>query len=253
MISLMEATASRSMMHSVQLILPKGESTSKEKVMRNQTTKIAHVVKLYGHCLRDLEIACWEFREPAALAIRELRNLRRLSIRLDHPHTRYGGLQPSFWDEAEGSTVWNLLAGGKGKGGEEAPLGRLRVLELERAGVTDYQFGKILEGNLGLREVRLRKCLGLTDKAFKILAESAVGAELETFHFTRSEVAKIDGRVLVWVGKMKDLQVRVVNFIYCDSCSYSKVLKALADHYLCEVAEFAWVLQHRLRASEENE
>lgn len=27
----------------------------------------------------------------------------------------------------------------------------------------------------------------------------------------------------------------------------------LADHSLCEVVEFAWVLQHRLRASEENE
>ena len=183
--------------------------------MQKQNAKIAHVVRLYGHCLRDLEIACWELREPAAMAIRELRNLRRLSIRLDHPHTRYSGLQSSFWDEAEGSTVWNLLAGGKGKGGEEA-LGRLRVLELERAGVTDYQFGKILEGNKGLKEVRLRKCLGLTDKAFKTLAESAVGRELETFHFTRSEAARIDDRVLVWVGKMKGLKVRVVNLSCCD-------------------------------------
>ncbi len=217
MISLMEATASRSVLHSVQLILPKGESTSKEKVMQNQNAKIAHVVRLYGHCLRDLEIACWEFREPAAVAIRELRNLRRLSIRLDHPHTRYGGLQPSFWDEAEGSTVWNLLAGGKGKGGEEEALGRLRVLELERAGVTDYQFGKILEGNKGLKEVRLRKCLGLTDKAFKILAESAVGRGLETFHFTKSAAARIDERVLAWIGKMKSLKVRVVNPSCCDS------------------------------------
>lgn len=109
---------------------------------------------------------------------------------------------------------------GDGEGGEEGALGRLRVLELERAGVTDYQFGKILEGNRGLKEIRLRKCLGLTDKAFKILAESVVGRELETLHFTRSEVAKIDGRVLVWVGQMKGLKVRVVNFRCCDSCSY---------------------------------
>ena len=213
MISLMEATADRSCLHSVQMILPKSESRKKDKVIRNQNLRIANVVEKYPHTLRDLEIACWELQESAAAAVAKLRNLKRLSIRLDHPHTRYSGLDASFWETAPGSTAWNLLASKPEKG--KAALGRLQSLSLERAGITDYQLVKILESNPQLTELRLRKCVGLTDKIFKILAEGRVGRGLEVLHFTRCNGEEIDERVLEWIGKIPNLKVWCPLILVC--------------------------------------
>ncbi|KAK3178794.1 hypothetical protein OEA41_000931 [Lepraria neglecta] len=205
MISLMEATADRSCLHSVQMILPKSECRKKDKVIRNQNLRIANVVEKYTHTLRDLEIACWELQESAAMSLAQLKNLKRLSIRLDHPHTRFSGLEPSFWETAPGSPVWNLLASKKGEKGKSA-LGRLQSLNLERAGITDYQLAKILESNPNIRELSLRKCVNLTDKIFKILAEGKVGRKLEVLHFTKCCGVEIDERVLDHIGRLPNLK-----------------------------------------------
>lgn len=206
MISLMEATATRSCLHSVQLLLPKNESKKKDRVLKNQNLRIANVVERYTHTLRDLEIACWELQDSAALSLAKLKNLKRLSIRLDHPHTRFSDVDPTFWDSAPGSPVWNLLATKKGEKGHSA-LGRLQSLNLERAGITDYQLTKILESNPNITELRLRKCLGLTDKIFKILAEGKVGRRIEILHFTRHCGEEIDERILAYIGRIKNLKV----------------------------------------------
>ncbi len=203
MVSLMEATADRSYLHSVQMILPKTESRTKVKVIHNQNLRIRKVVDAYRQTLRDLEVALWELDDSTVCSIAQLKNLKRLSIRLDHPHTRFPGIDRQFWESSPGSTVWNSLASKPGR----RALGRLRSLNLERAGITDYQLAKVLESNPMLTELRLRKCLTLTNKTFKILAESNVGRHIETLCFTKSDSDDIDGRLLEYIGKLPNLKV----------------------------------------------
>lgn len=203
MVSLMEATADRSCLHSVQMILPKDESRAKVKVIYNQNLRIRKVVDGYQHTLRDLEVALWELHDSSACSIAQLRNLKRLSIRLDHPHTRFPGIDRQFWESSPGSTVWNNLASKS----EKTALGRLRSLNLERAGITDYQLAKVLESNPMLTEIRLRKCLNLTDKTFKIVAESKIGRRIKTLCFTKSDSDSIDDRILEHIGKLPNLKV----------------------------------------------
>lgn len=197
--------ADRSCLHSVQVVLPKHESRTKDKIIYNQNFRIQKVVHAFRHTLRDLELALWELHDSSASAIAQLKNLKRLSIRLDHPHTRYSGIDPQFWDCSPGSTVWNLLASRPGKA---SALGRVQSLNLERVGITDYQLAKVLESNPTLIELRLRKCFTLTDKTFKILAESKVGRQLETLHFTKSNIDEIDEGILSYIGSLPKLKVR---------------------------------------------
>ena len=203
MVSLMEATADRNYLHSVQMILPKDESRTKVKVIHNQNLRIRKVVDAYRQTLRDLEVALWELDDSTVYSIAQLKNLKRLSIRLDHPHTRFPGIDRQFWESSPGSTVWNSLASKPGR----RALGRLRSLNLERAGITDYQLAKVLESNPMLTELRLRKCLTLTNKTFKILAESNVGQHIETLCFTKSDSDDIDSRLLEYLGKLPNLKV----------------------------------------------
>ena len=203
MVSLMEATADQSYLNSVQMILPKDESRTKVKVIHNQNLRIRKVVDAYQSTLRDLEVALWELDDSSACSIARLKNLKRLSIRLDHPHTRFPGVDRQFWETSPGSTVWNNLASKS----RQRTLGRLRSLNLERAGITDYQLAKILENNPMVTELRLQKCLSLTNKTFKLLAESNVGRHIETFHFTKSNNDEIDSRMLQYIGKLPNLKV----------------------------------------------
>lgn len=205
MISLMEATADRSCLHSVQMILSKNESRTKDMVINKQNLRTQKVVGKYQKTLRNLEIALWDLQGCAASSIAQLTNLKRLSIRLDHPHTRYSGIDQHFWETAPGSTVWNGLASKSGEAG--GALGRLQSLNLERAGITDYQLAKVLESNPRLTELRLQKCFNLTYKTFKTLSESKIGPQLETLHFTKSNNDKIDEPILDCIAKLPKLKV----------------------------------------------
>ena len=57
MVSLMEATADRSCLHSVQMILSKRDARTKDKVISNQNLAVSTVVDRYQSSLRDLEVA----------------------------------------------------------------------------------------------------------------------------------------------------------------------------------------------------
>ena len=212
----MEATANRNCLHSVQMILPKQEARTKEKVIHNQNLRIRKVVDSYRDSLRDLEIALWELQDSSAKSIAQLKNLRKLSIRLDHPHTRHASVDSQFWEASPGSTVWNMLASRPGKA---RSLGRLQSLSLERAGITDYQLAKLLKSNPQLTELRLRKCFTLTDKTFKVLAESPVAPHLETLHFTKSDTEEIDERILEHIGRLPNLKVRLLYYSACNLLS----------------------------------
>lgn len=185
--------ADRSCLHSVNIVLPKHECRTKDKVICNQNSRAREIVVKYQHTLRSFEIALWELQEISANSIAQLRNLQKLSVRLDHPYTRHPGIEHKFWDTSPASTVWNILAS---KPGKTTALGRLRSLNLERAGITDYQLARIVESNPKLTELRLSRCFNLTTKTFKFLAESAVGRQLEVLHFTKCASNQIDDSIL---------------------------------------------------------
>ena len=93
------------------------------------------------------------------------------------------------------------------KQGKVNALGRLQSLSLERAGLTDFQLARIIDSNPSLTELRLRKCFNLTEKLFKILADSKVGQQLEVLHFTKSQSEGIDDRILDCIGRLPKLKV----------------------------------------------
>ena len=132
-----------------------------------------------------------------------LSNRQYWPVSLQSSHTRFPGLDRNFWESSPASTVWNILASKPGK----TTLSRLRSLSLERAGITDYQLARVLESKPMLAELRLHKCLTLTNKTFKSLAESNVGQHIETLCFTKNE--KIDDRILEHIGKLPNLKVQL--------------------------------------------
>ena len=204
MVSLMEAAPDRHYTHTFQTVLPKAQSQNRKMVVRNQNARVQTILSQYQHTLRDLEISLWELQEPAAWSISQLKNLRGLSIRLDQPCTSFPDVGRSFWETSPGSTIWNGLFAESGQG---PILSRLESLDLERAGITDYQLEQILNNNPGVRDVRLRKCLNLTDETFQYLACSNVGRQLKTLHFTKHWGKMIDNRILGYIGKLANLDV----------------------------------------------
>ena len=241
LLNLMEATASNNCLHAIQIVLPKTGCKNQEPIVRMQNRKIQAVLKRYQSIFRNLEIAMWDISEGTATVLAQLRNLRHLSIRLDHPHTRHPAVDRSFWQQSPGSTVWNSLAS---KPGKTCALGRLRSLNLERTGITDYQLKEILKTNPNLTELRLRKCFTLTEGAFKFLAGSQVGQRLETFHFTMVDDERIDERVLKHIAKLPKLKVTLVQLFHC--FAYVLIIGGI-------VAFFAWMSPHRKRNCGENE
>ncbi|MCJ1382782.1 hypothetical protein MMC17_005895 [Xylographa soralifera] len=201
MISLLDAHDDQSKTHNVQIVLPKKDGRSKRTVIRNQNKIIFDVVDKYQHTLQDLEVTLWDL-QSAAESIAKARNLRSLSIRLDHPHTRYADVDRSFWKAAPGSTVWNTLYG-KGEGSKV--FGRLESLNLERGGITDYQLQCILQENPHIIQLRLRKCLGLTEDFLQNLVCSRLGKSLRLLHFTHNTVEWVDERVLKHVKGLPSL------------------------------------------------
>ena len=112
------------------------ESRTKSNLILNQNLRIRKIVDTHQHIIQDLEVDLWELHDTSACSIAQLKNLKRLSIRLDHPHTRLPGDDRQFWESSPGSTVWTNLASKT----EKTTLGRLRSLNLERAGITNYQW-----------------------------------------------------------------------------------------------------------------
>ena len=208
--SLMESSEERSSIHSVQVILPRSESRTKSMTVRNQNNVIECVVKRYRHSLRDLEIALWELSQGTARSIAQMENLRHLAIRLDHPHTRHTGVDRNFWRTSPGSTVWNVLSNELGHNSTNRSChGRLQSLALERAGITDYQLQKILERNPSITDLRLQKCLLLTQETFEYLANSSHRCNLKVLHFTQSTSSEIDNRLLPYIEMLSKLDVSI--------------------------------------------
>lgn len=203
MVSFIESSPSRDSTYSVPVVLSKGNSRTKEQVLRHQNRIVQAVADRYRHTLRDLEVAIWDIDEATAISLARLRNIRRLSLRLDHPFTRHRDLSKIYWDSAPPSTVWNSLVGLRGKG---ACFDRLESLNLERAGVTDYQLQRLLERSPRLRELRLQKCTNLTEETFEYLANSDFAKTLEILHFTNTDSEAIDERVLKHLVNMTKLK-----------------------------------------------
>ena len=204
LLSRMEIVEDPDTTYEVHTILGKRKARNKSMIIFNQNLMIARVLHKYSNSLRDLEISLWDLQQPSAEALAKLNGIQRLSIRLDHPNSNCTDLDPSHWCHSPGSTVWNFLYARPGS----APIfGRLRSLSLERAGVTDYQLLRILDNNPRITELKLRKCLTLTDEFFRGLSRSRVGKQLKLLHFTQSENTSVDGRVLKYISKMPSLEV----------------------------------------------
>lgn len=204
MISLMEAAADISSIHSVQMVLPKTQTRTKDMIIRNQNSVVQKVIDKHRQTLRDLEIAIWDLKKPSACSVSTLVNLRRLSIRLDHPHTRHAKVDRDFWEISPVSTVWNSFFA---KPDGRKVFGSLQSLILERAGITDFQLQQVLKNNPKISDLRLRKCLVLTRETFGHLAREEINNRLETLHFTWHGGNEIDDAILDYIENLTNLKV----------------------------------------------
>ncbi|KAI9817774.1 MAG: hypothetical protein M1827_000893 [Pycnora praestabilis] len=209
LISFMESPTSSQLLaiHSVPIVLKKRASHDKYQIIRNQNSTTRHILTQYSRTLRDLELVLWDLDEGTAKILANMKNLRRLSLRFDHPHTRHVRLPRGYWDESPGSTIWNHFDVDDGTGKGEKAFGRLETLTLERSGITDYQLQRILVNNPRIKELRLQKCLNLTEETFEFIAShSPLNQTLETLHFTKSNNHDIDERVLKHIGRLSNLK-----------------------------------------------
>ena len=188
----------------VHIVLSKSESRSTYAIIRSQNSVTKALISKYEHTLRDLDVALWEVEEHTTKTIATARNLKHLSIRLDHPYTRHPRLDRTFWDSSPGSTVWNSLCT---KHNEYGALGRLQSLSLARAGITDYQMQQLLESNPQIRTLCLQKCLNLTKEFFEDLTRSRVGRRLKKLHFTDNKSHGINDGILEHVGMLPCVKV----------------------------------------------
>lgn len=202
LVSLMESLEDTT--HSVQIILERRKARNKDMAIFNQNVTISRVLHKHHGSLRSLEIALWDLQQSSAEALSKLGGLRRLSIRMDHVNTRFVDLPRSFWCKSPGSTVWNCLYS---KDQSNPIFGRLQSLNLERAGITDYQLQRILDENPNIREIKLQKCLTITDEFFRELSKCTVGRRLEILHFVQSDALSIDSRILRYIGLLPALKV----------------------------------------------
>ncbi|KAI4148496.1 MAG: hypothetical protein LQ340_005065 [Diploschistes diacapsis] len=202
LLSLMETVDDVDDTHSVQRILEKRRTRNKDMIMFNQNLVVARILHKYSASLRDLEISLWDLQQPSAEALAKLKGLRRLSIRLDHPTSR-------FWN--------HLYAKTRGM----PVFGRLTSISLERAGITDYQLLRLLEANPDITEIRLRKCLTLSDEFFRGLSQGKLGKQVRILHFTQCESPRIDGRILKYIEAMTSLES--LSFFACFNISNTQV------------------------------
>ncbi|KAI9779765.1 MAG: hypothetical protein M1816_003434 [Peltula sp. TS41687] len=209
LISFMDVPSTRptssSQGQSVTITLPKNDTKTRQQIIRNQNGVAAKIIRDNGASIRDLELVLWELEKPLADALATLPNLRRLSLRFDHPHARHAHVDRSYWDAAPTGTVWNLLSATCGDQPRKV-FGRLEALNLERSGITDYQLERIIETNPRITELRLQKCLALSEEFFEYLARSPIAKSLKVLHVTKNDSVEMDERILTYIGKLTGLK-----------------------------------------------
>ncbi|KAI9838560.1 MAG: hypothetical protein M1819_004869 [Sarea resinae] len=202
------------------IILPRKDTTFKPDVIHAQNQLVRTVISRYRTPLRELDLAIWELEESTAEALAGMQNLRRLSLRLDHPHIRHRDVTRRDWDVATPSTLWNHF---------KDCFGRLESLVLERSGITDYQLGQIIRHNPRMRELKLHKCFGLGVEFFEELTRTPVAESLKVFCFTKSDGREIDDRVLEYIGMMPNLTT--LSFYGCENIDGKKARKLNAEQW----------------------
>ncbi|KAI9761737.1 MAG: hypothetical protein M4579_000831 [Chaenotheca gracillima] len=218
----------------VRMLLPKRDARSRRHVVRNQNRVAAEVLPKYASSLRDLELVLWELEAPVCDVLRTMPNLRRLSMRFDHPHTRHTKVEKSYWETSPRSTIWNFLCTTDGRFPSTTPMfGRLEALKLERSGITDFQLEQILRCNPRIVDLRLQKCLTLTEETFEFLARGGSGtreddgsgvvitSRLKTLHFTKSNNGEIDERILKYISKL--ISLKNLSFRGCNNLDPNQI------------------------------
>jgi hypothetical protein len=204
-ISRSTSTDSKPSTHNVPIILCKREARDKHQIIRSQTSKLVDIISRHAPTLRSLEVSAWALEQDLADVLVTMPNLRTLAVRLDHPTVRHARVPKSFWDVSPLSPVWNTLSDQRKNG--RAPFGRLESLTLERSGITDHQLLQLLQRNPRIKELKLQKCLTITDEFFEALANSPMAKTLEKLSFTRSGTCEIDERILEHLAELTNLKV----------------------------------------------
>lgn len=183
--------------HTVLVIMDRQSTRTKHQVLTFQNKLASEVTERYASSLHSLDLRLWEMQIAEALT--HTKNLKHLALRMDHPFLRHRDIDKSYWNQAEGSTVWNEL---------EGVWDRLEYLTLERAGITEWQLAQIMRTNPHLKGLRLKKCYGLGLGFWRDLVRSPGKDSLQRLEFTWTTNEEIDQRIIPYITQLKNLQVR---------------------------------------------
>lgn len=120
--------------------------------------------------VRTLSLHLYELTSPELtnLLATSFDNLRNLHLNFSHPYLHDTCLPAHYWTSPlflKGSPIWNSLAGLGCQHAATLKLKSLETLTIERAGITSVQLRKWIEQNPRLRQLTLRKVLGV-DREF---------------------------------------------------------------------------------------
>ncbi|KAK7514662.1 uncharacterized protein IWZ02DRAFT_372598 [Phyllosticta citriasiana] len=180
-------------------VIPKASEHRPNTLLTFHTALTSSILSRYSVSMRNLELSVWALTPPIADALASLKNVRRLSLRVEDP---FGRGSPSFFramPEAASGTEWNKFADA---------WGRLDTLRLMGAGISDWQLCRILERNPGLKELWLKKCPDVGHDLLKYMAEEWDGRlALDALSLIECDAAvEIDEEAMEYIGELTNLK-----------------------------------------------
>ncbi|KAF2087676.1 hypothetical protein K490DRAFT_41250 [Saccharata proteae CBS 121410] len=198
------------------------------------TALTSSILSRYCVSIRHLDLSIWSLTQPVAAALARLKNLGCLSLRIEDPFGR-GCLRrwAGAWDGTarRGSDVslssetgcgveWNAMAGA---------WGRLEVLRLDGADISDWQLCRILDTNVQVKELWAKKCPKISKDLLNFLAYEWGGkGNLNVLGVAECDASgEINGEALGCIGELS--QLKFLNLYGCKAVTSEMVERLNAE------------------------
>ena len=188
----------------------------------------------FTHSLKSLSLHMYDFssHELASLMASNLTMLRELTLKFCHPYIRDRSFSPVYWREApNGNSCWNALAGLGTENQSTLRLRNLRILHIERAGLTSVQLRRFVETNWCLKELYLDNVIGVDQEFVQWLGAYCESGQskLEKITFQNCPQLRMQNlEDFAWLAGISGTSVRHLSLFKCRNVQH-KMLVSLID------------------------
>jgi hypothetical protein len=164
-----------------------------------QSVLLSSILARHRNALQNIDITLWAFTVPMAKAISELSALRFLSVRVQEPYFTKRSPQESC--KAAQLAAWQILAT------STVWAGRLLVLKIENADITDSCLFRLLEKNPYCRNLSLIKCALISSALWDFLGMDWKGRDTLQTLVVAECGGMLNTATLELIGKFQRLEV----------------------------------------------